>query len=128
MCDIYATCCKEVSSKSSAVEIRGGGEGGARNRHRLTPENTTAELAMNVRPPSRQDDMLPWDDLTGRPRSLQRDFASIWYGEADWARIRAQHLAQDAMKVQVDRLRAKAGEDEGAAPVAGADQDIVEDT
>jgi len=66
---------------------------------------------MGLRPPSNQDDMLPWDGPCDRPRPFQLDFASIWYNDYDYARLRAQALAQDAMKVQMERSGAAAGED-----------------
>jgi len=46
---------------------------------------------------------------------FQLDFASIWYDWEDYGTMRAKHLAQAAMKVQVDRLRAEASEDDSHA-------------
>jgi len=63
-------------------------------------------------PPSRRHKMLPWEGRHDTHRPFQLDFGSLWYTDQDWARMRAQHLAQGAMKVQMQRL-ADAGKDHG---------------
>lgn len=81
--------------------------------------------------PSDQREMLPWEDTGQVPsHDRQNTFYALWWTPQDlidlWAVDRAKHLAQAALKVQMDRL-AYAGEDEGATGLAGADCDIVED-
>jgi len=75
-------------------------------------------------PPSDQDIMLPWDAHGGRPAPLQLDFASIWYGDDDWGMMRARHLAQAAMRLQIGKL-SEAGEDDGVYRLAGTDDEGV---